>query len=864
MTSRFRKKRHRKLAVEQLEERRLMASLPFGATPDDTGEFLLGRIAVTPVFLESNGQLDPNTENWSPSSIQGALTNIKTGLDWWTNLLATKTTVHKLEWVIDTTYALNPTPTPYEPISRTSDNYSLWVPQFLGDVGFSASSSLFANMRDFNNAQRNKLNTDWAFTIFVVNSRNDGDGNFAPNGTFTRAFAFAGGQFEVVPSTRPASTYTHETGHMFWARDEYSGGGRYDQRRGYYNSQNTNAIDGNPNPTFQQELSIMSSGGNLQAAYDQLVTSDATLAQLGWVDSDGDGIFDVLDVPFKLEGTGRLNKSINQYRFVGKATVQTLPNRNTSGTQDDITLNKIEAIEYRIDGGSWTTVATPNQYVTNVDVSISILPNQQRIELRAIDRRTGVISNIFSGLLGNIPDTTTQTGIQGFAFNDVNNDNQFGATEVGFAGASVTIVDANAQPIVLQTKVEPDSFPVGLFNNQLSGVRLDVIGEDATGSLGIFADPNATTGTKVFRPYSATAKSFVEAFQGTGRQLRARFDNTTTYFAIDAVAVADGTDIRLDAFAADGSLVKRFDRRGLLAGQVAIMEIGTDSPQISYVTVRGMNGSFFKLDNLRYGPKNTATTASDGSYVLTNLPAGTYRLLVQPIVSGFQSSNPNGAIQTAVLTASGTIAHIDYGLYRPPSPWQNPRFAEDVNDQGTADPLDVLILINEINLNQSRPLDGTAQGVSPYLDVNGDRVLSPLDILQVINYINRRGSGEGETQASLFATSEPDPAQSDAMQSYFASYVNDFNINKPNTWIVDQGTSRNRVAETGVEKCGCPACTAFAPAGEFSPSILEIANASRNAKAMGTELPESESTVDSASDMGSASDNRSRLGESRI
>ena len=41
----------RRLTLERLESRSLFAGLPFGAAPEDTGEFMLGRIAVTPVFL---------------------------------------------------------------------------------------------------------------------------------------------------------------------------------------------------------------------------------------------------------------------------------------------------------------------------------------------------------------------------------------------------------------------------------------------------------------------------------------------------------------------------------------------------------------------------------------------------------------------------------------------------------------------------------------------------------------------------------------------------------------------------------------------------------------------------------------------
>ena len=819
------KKKLRKLAIESLESRRVMATLPFGAEPDDTAEFLLGRVAVTPVFLESDGTIDANTENWTPGHINQVLSNIQTGLNWWSQLLATKSSLHTLDWVIDTSYTSHLTPTPYEPISRTSNSYTLWVSKFLSDVGFANSSNLEDNVRSFNNSQRAKLDTDWSFTIFVVNSQSDGDGSFAPGGSFSRAFAFAGGLFEIVPSTRPASTFTHEAGHMFWARDEYSGGGNYYQKRGYFNSQNTNAIDLNPDPNFQQELSIMSAGSTLQTAYDNLVTANATLEQLGWKDSDQDGIFDVLDVPILLEGTGRWNTTTNSYRFVGRSAVQTLPNRNSSGTQNNITLNKVGKIEYRINGGSWTTFSTPNQYTVNLDLDIPLgNTTNGQIEIRAIDPRIGITSNVFTGEIGAIPDATTKPGVQGFVWNDSNRDKAWGANENGLAGMSVSIVNSNNQPVSFQTIVEPDSFQTGLFNNNVSGVRLDAIGEDTTGNVGVFEDPNASTGIKIFKPYSLSVGRYVDAFRGNSQQLQVQFDNLTTYVSIDAIAVADNTDIRLDAMAADGTLIKRFEKKGLVNGQKITMEIGTDTAQIASVIARGFNNSYIKLDNLRFGPKSITKTASDGSYLLPNLPAGTYRLLVQPGDLSYVFTSPSNGLQSVALASNGIQSHIDFGLTREPSPWQNQRLNEDVNNQGTVDPLDVLVLINEINRAGSRALDGSGLSSPPYYDVNGDRSLGPLDVLLVINYINRAssgGSGEGETAASSSFVKMP----TSESRTSFASFVLDAQAEQPTTWIVSNSTTVGRRELTGPERCGCPACVSFAPSGESSPTIEDIARA---------------------------------------
>jgi|694.fasta_scaffold00010_165 hypothetical protein len=381
---------------ESLESRRLLTNMPFGAQPGDTGEFMLGTIVVTPVFFESNGVVDSSTENWNSAHIQQTLAKIDEALDWWVTSLQGLNTVHQLSFVVDTTFATQPVQTAYEPINRRSNDYELYANEFLQSQGL-GSGNVLSDVRAFNHAQRQKFDTNWSFTMFVVNSQNQGDGLFAPGGSFNRAFAFAGGLFMVVPSTRPASTFAHETGHMFWARDEYVGGGSYYNYRGYYNSQNVNASD-NPTPGFVQQPSIMAAGTLLSNAYQNFTSAPSTFAQIGWQDSDGDGIFDVLDVSSELTGNGNWDFAQGVYRFVGRAEVKTLPNQNSSGSGNDITLNKIRQIEYRIDSGSWQVIAQPNAYQVDLELEIPLTPGAQQVELRARDSTTTVTSNVFAAV----------------------------------------------------------------------------------------------------------------------------------------------------------------------------------------------------------------------------------------------------------------------------------------------------------------------------------------------------------------------------------------------------------------------------------------------------------------------------------
>ena len=736
----------RSLRIESLESRQLFASLPFGATADDSAEYMLGRIAVTPVLLESNGQIDPNTENWTELQKSTVLANIETGLDWWTDLLRTKSNVHTLEFVIDRTFLDAPTPTPYEPISQRSNGYVDWVSRFLTDTGFSQSGQLETNIRAFNQSQRVKLGTDWSFTIFVVNSQNDSDGSFATGGSFDRAFAFAGGLFQIVPSTRPASTFTHETGHMFWARDEYIGGGNFTQRRGYYNAQNTNAIDFNPNPNFVQADSIMSSGASLDRAYQNLISPDSTLAQLGWVDSDSDGIFDVLDVPLKLEGLGRLNTQGTEYLFQGRASVQTLPNLNSSGQQNDISVNRVGRIEYRWNEGIWTTIASPNLSSTDINLVIPVPSGTTgRIQIRAVETTLPLTSNVFEGELGLTRDKPAVPGIQGFVWNDQNEDGDWQAIETAIANARVRLVDNNRQVLNLQRKIEPDNLTSGAVVGLQNGVTVDAIGEDAAGNVSVFEDASATTGSRVFRPFSFSQATYVDNFRGNQQQLRATMADPTSFVSIDVVAVNSGTVARLEAYSASGSLLRRFETPTLAAGQSATMRVVTDTNAIAYVIAKGMRNASIKLDNLAVGPSPVSTTGADGSYLFEGIATGSYQLEILPPSSQYDLVEPATGLRTAAFVAGSPSIHNDFALSLSIPPWQNPNIRHDVNNDGFVTALDVLAIINEINRNGARPLDGTTIVSPPFYDVDGNRSIEAFDVLAVINFINANlGSGEGE------------------------------------------------------------------------------------------------------------------------
>ena len=81
-------------------------------------------------------------------------------------------------------------------------------------------------------------------------------------------------------------------------------------------------------------------------------------------------------------------------------------------------------------------------------------------------------------------------------------------------------------------------------------------------------------------------------------------------------------------------------------------------------------------------------------------------------------------------------------------PWQNISNRFDVDDSGDVSPLDVLVVINDLNTNGSRRLPASQNPFDPkrYIDVDGDGFSTPLDVLSIINFLNQRGRAEGESR----------------------------------------------------------------------------------------------------------------------
>ena len=247
------------------------------------------------------------------------------------------------------------------------------------------------------------------------------------------------------------------------------GRGSFTDKRGYYNAQNLNAAD---NPIFQQpgvdrEPSIMDTGTLLSQAFAGNVTSESSMRMLGWLDTDNDGVFDVLDVPHQLRATGKYNANTGQYRVLGEAMVGTLPNQNSSGLQSDITLNTVDELQFREDGGAWQMAAAfTDQHEVSFDVTVNVSLSASQIEFRTVtfgrpDDVTGVkpvitASEILTTSLNDPVAVLDPAAVAGVVFDDRDRDGAPGPLEAGIAGQEVLVL-SGGEPLI-EKGVEPDDF----------------------------------------------------------------------------------------------------------------------------------------------------------------------------------------------------------------------------------------------------------------------------------------------------------------------------------------------------------------------------------------------------------------------
>jgi hypothetical protein len=347
--------------------------------------YMAGSVAVQIILPESNGESGVNTETWTPAQVEAVRGAVDAALAWW----QVRVPAARLSF----TSELKIVPSAYEPISYGIADEGLWIGDVLRRLGHT-QQSYFAQAFAAAHSLREAGGTDWALTIFVVNSAADPDGRFADR---RFAYAYIGGPFMVVTSdagaygsANLAPVIAHEIGHLFGALDQYAAAQMgCELRGGYLAVLNANSRYKNCGGTLP---SIMF---DPLSAYAAGAVDPFALGQIGYHDSDADGLIDVLDTSPTLS-LEQLAATGTQPLLTGRVIDEPFP--STTGLA--ISINRTEYFEYNLGDGLWrpTPLDQPVADDGRFALRLPLFDGRYTLGLRAINS-AGVASPPITGSL---------------------------------------------------------------------------------------------------------------------------------------------------------------------------------------------------------------------------------------------------------------------------------------------------------------------------------------------------------------------------------------------------------------------------------------------------------------------------------
>ncbi len=186
---------------------------------------MTGTVAVTFFLVESDGTgADPDSWTWTPEDMQAYMDDAVVGLLWWSG----RANGHLDCWVtflVNHVSAFDPRCHQWvEPSIHDSGFVTTWASNVMTKMGYTAGNH-FSKVDAFNTWQEATYQANSAYSAFICYNPIGAPSSFA-NGGY--AFAWIYGPYFWSLFRTPGWTHdvvvSHETGHIFGACDEYTGG----------------------------------------------------------------------------------------------------------------------------------------------------------------------------------------------------------------------------------------------------------------------------------------------------------------------------------------------------------------------------------------------------------------------------------------------------------------------------------------------------------------------------------------------------------------------------------------------------------------------------------------------------------------
>jgi hypothetical protein len=233
--------------INQKDYLKNLHNLGIAPSPGNS-DSMTGTVAVCLFFVESDGSIDPDTYTWNSTDWWNTYNRAASGLSWW----ASQAPFYGASVSFDLLFAVsNPDGRTfeqgYEPVLHSSDEDYAWINAIMTKLGYT-SGDKYAKVTAWNTHIKQSWNDDWAFSVFIGYNPSPAPDTFT-NGNF--AYAHKGGPYAQLlfnndgwGESNFGQVLTHETGHIFWACDEY-----YQANYGGCTSCGVCASDG-PRPTI--------------------------------------------------------------------------------------------------------------------------------------------------------------------------------------------------------------------------------------------------------------------------------------------------------------------------------------------------------------------------------------------------------------------------------------------------------------------------------------------------------------------------------------------------------------------------------------------------------------------------------------
>ncbi|WP_417730810.1 spondin domain-containing protein [Rosistilla oblonga] len=278
--------------------------------------------------------------------------------------------------------------------------------------------------------------------------------------------------------------------------------------------------------------------------------------------------------------------------------------------------------------------------------------------------------------------------------------------------------------------------------SQFGGLELIAEEGDPSELAARFAAENSGVDSVIASPAGFAGAPVFEAGESVTQLIEVTDSQLNRYFSYASMVIPSN-----DAFVAnlDPRQFSLFDANGNFQGARSLTITGRGVWDAGTEVNDPSGGAAFSTEGGSGADENGLIRSHAGlnDFIGTGLPTGT------TLASAFDYETPLARITITLYDpeadacsgVTGACSVSSVGL-------QNRRIVSDVNDSGTVEPLDALLIINFLNRFGTTPsIAEEARALDLFLDVSDDDQISPIDALIVINQLNR-GSGSATDNAA--------------------------------------------------------------------------------------------------------------------